>query len=183
MDLQSGGSGSVVAVASDESELAARIERTIELAGVSGSELSRRAGLHRAHIGATLGRLRDNPKSTVSTDVLRKIARAAGVSERWLVLGKGSPTDDDSAGVPDESDAATATHAETSGWSDAVEMARLERPDLTDHALEMAGRGASQMVRTVTPELVIALAEIATKHAQDADLRTILAERLAKRRT
>lgn len=181
MDLHSAGSGTVALVADDESPLAARIQRAISIAGVSASELSRRAGLHRAHVGATLGRLRDNPASTVSTDILRKIAQAAGVSERWLVLGTGGPDDDDSAGIPEASEAATATHRDLQGWEDAVALARFERPDLTDHALEMAARGASQMVHSVTAEMVIALADFATKHAQDADLRAILAERRAKR--
>lgn len=181
MDLLPLNFGTVLAVPDDESALALRIQRAVDISGVSASEVSRRAGLHRAHVGATLGRLRENPRSTVSTEILRKIAQASGVSERWLVLGTGSPEDDDSAGVPVESDGATATHRDLQGWEDAVALAKFERPDLTDHALELAARGASQMVHSVTAEMVIALADFATKHAQDADLRTILAERRAKR--
>lgn len=74
----------------------------------------------------------------------------------------------------------SATHRELAGWEDAVALAKMKRPDLTDHALDLAARGASQMVRTVTAEMVIALADFATDHAQDEDLRAILAERRSK---
>lgn len=162
------------------SALADRIREAMALRGVNQSECARRAGLHRTQVGSLLDRLDEGgEKASANIENLRSIARGLQVSERWLVLGQGTADSDDSAGIPVESESATPTAASLAGWDDAEKLARIERPDLTDHALTLARRAATQMVRAATPELVIKLAELATQHAGGEDLQRIVAERIA----
>ena len=89
--------------------LAARIEAVLARLGVSARELSRRAGLHETQVSLVLSRLKKNPDSEVSVPTMRAIARGAGVSEAWLLTGRGSPDDRDDhvqPAPPDEVDVA-----------------------------------------------------------------------------
>lgn len=76
--------------------LIGRIARVQEICGQPGApislrKLARRAGLAETHLGTLVQRLRDRPGATIEIGTLTKIACAAGVDERWLATGEGSP--------------------------------------------------------------------------------------------
>jgi transcriptional regulator with XRE-family HTH domain len=96
--------------------VADRLEKARKDLGISGRELSRRAGFAaESQYGVTLGRLKKNPESEVSLPVLKAIARGLGVSLSWLLTGEGKPTDQ---APPDEGAPEVAAPSAAAGvWS------------------------------------------------------------------
>lgn len=80
-----------------------RLERLVDEArksGISRAELSRRARLSSGYVSSTISKVRENPEFTPDLATLRALARAAGVSLRWLETGEGDPRDE----PPEEDD-------------------------------------------------------------------------------
>jgi transcriptional regulator with XRE-family HTH domain len=73
------------------STLADRIEWILKHRGITGRELSRRAGLGEVHVGQILSRARKNPDVSVEAKTLEAIARGGVVNLQWLSTGDGSP--------------------------------------------------------------------------------------------
>lgn len=64
-----------------------RIKAILARLGITASELSRRAGLTRVHVGKIITRSK-NPDATFENDTMVAIAKAAGVDVGWLMTGK-----------------------------------------------------------------------------------------------
>ena len=61
--------------------------------GWSTRDWARAAGLkEESHVATIIGRLRSNPRGTVSTQTLELLAKGGGVSAEWLATGRGTPT-------------------------------------------------------------------------------------------
>ena len=76
--------------------LADRLQRVLDLRGLTPYDLSKRAGLSQSQVRIWI----DRKSERVSTEALRKVAAAAEVSALWLITGSGSPDDDDAARRP-----------------------------------------------------------------------------------
>jgi transcriptional regulator with XRE-family HTH domain len=157
--------------------IADRVREILSRKDWSQSELSRRAGLTRSHIGWILG----HPDSPVQSDTLAKIAEGAGVSTHWLTTGQGTPDSDD-AGSPSVTRAVLGhvpIYANAEGWDDAVavftateEGARTPRSVLHD-----AGQRAPYNLHgPVTMERVRALVHLVIAESDPVDLRRQLDE-------
>ena len=140
-----------------------RIQWIVEHRGISARRLALDAGLSHSALSFTLREGGD-----VKVETAKAIARAAGVSERWLVLGEGAP--DDATPSPSHApDDAPPLQQAIPGWEDAVRVARQLDPDLPDVAIERAARSARLLTRAhATPGLVVELARLAMKYA-DSD--------------
>lgn len=98
--------------------LADRLRWVLSKTGWSQRKLSVEAGLAPGHVGLiTSGRV----KGRVAGETLSKIARAAGVSIRWLQDGVGEPTDV-------EAPAAGFRYADHPDWDAAVAAAQRDNP-------------------------------------------------------
>ena len=124
-------------------DIAARIRKVLDLRGWSAAELNRRAGLASpTHITTILRR----GGARAGGDTLRKVAHGAGISERWLLTGEGSPDHDDDARAPSTTDDATPIMANVPGWEDAVKVDRAEHEDITDVEVSNGERIAAYML-------------------------------------
>ncbi len=80
--------------------------------------------MHESQYGVTLKRLRENPDGEVSVPVMKALARALGVSESWLITGRGTPDDrDETAQAPAPEDVDVAGQRPV-----ATDAARTHRP-------------------------------------------------------
>lgn len=61
---------------------------------------SEKSGLNKGHLGVMRKRLRTNPRADIERATLDRMAKAAGVSVRWLVSGEGEPLDSQPAMSP-----------------------------------------------------------------------------------
>lgn len=68
-----------------------RIKAILARLDINASELSRRAGLSRAHVGKIIARSA-NPNAGFEHDTMVAIAKAGGVSLDWLMTGKADET-------------------------------------------------------------------------------------------
>lgn len=73
--------------------LADRLQRVLDLRGLTPYDLSKRAGLSTSQVRIWI----DRRSERVSPEALRKVAAAAEVSALWLMTGSGSLEDDDAA--------------------------------------------------------------------------------------
>lgn len=109
--------------------IAARIRQVLDERGWSAAELNRRARLASpTHIATILRR----GGARAGGDTLRKIAQGAGVSERWLLTGEGSPDHDDDTRGPSTTDDVEPIMVNVPGWADAKRQDRIDHPDITD---------------------------------------------------
>lgn len=101
-------------------DLAARLQHILDLRGWSAYQISTKAGVSGSYVANAISRgsTRGDPVK------LRAIARAAGVSERWLVLGEGTPDSDDDARPPSTSESPVPHMGNAIGWDDAEAAAR-----------------------------------------------------------
>lgn len=108
--------------------IAARIRQVLDARGWSAAELNRRAGLASpTHVATILRR----GGARAGGDTLGKIAQGAGVSERWLLTGEGSPDHDDDARGPTYGDDATPVLENVENWPEVVKADCLAHPDIT----------------------------------------------------
>lgn len=92
--------------------LADRLQRVLDLRGLTPYDLSKRAGLSQSQVRIWI----DRKSERVSTEALRKVAAAAEVSALWLITGSGSPDDDDGAREDEgETGSESATPPSTAG--------------------------------------------------------------------
>ena len=90
--------------------LADRLQRVLDLRGLTPYDLSKRAGLSQSQVRIWI----DRKSERVSTEALRKVAAAAEVSALWLITGSGSPDDDEAREEAGETSAGSAPPATAS---------------------------------------------------------------------
>lgn len=137
-----------------------RIELLVARAGGSQRELSRRSGLTEVHVGQILRRLKADPDASIESTTLRAIAQGAGVSESWLLTGRGSPDDADAPEL-----AASTRHPQirdTPNILANVAMAKRIKPDWPEEVwedlLDSYPRGPVE--EEVLPGMLVALGEL-----------------------
>lgn len=89
--------------------LADRLERLVELSGVSHQQFSRSAGLAQSHVSLIIRRDREKPgEAGVTVKTLQKLAKRGNVSPAWLGHGEGPgpemPPPPRAPKAPDEAD-------------------------------------------------------------------------------
>lgn len=123
--------------------IAARIRQVLDERGWSAAELNRRAGLASpTHVATILRR----GGARAGGDTLGKIAQGAGVSERWLLTGEGSPDHDDDSRGPSYSDDATPVLGNVENWADVVKADCLAHPDITPAEITTGSQVARYML-------------------------------------
>ncbi len=105
--------------------IADRIIWILKERDLTESELSRRAGKARSHVGLLLTKLRSDP-GAVELKTLAGIAQAGEVKLCWLICGDGKPDE-------------AAPFASAPGWTDLRAAALEEDPDLKPEFVDMAG--------------------------------------------
>lgn len=160
--------------------VADRIRKILEEHRWSERELARRSGF--ATPSQLNGILRNlaRDEGAVERATLKRIADGAGVSERWLLLGEGSPADDEGetrgAGPRDGGRPLTAI-----GFDDALAEARRREPKIRAHAWEAVVGGGPYILRgIVTADDVIKLARVADELADPARLEAALEAQTAR---
>jgi transcriptional regulator with XRE-family HTH domain len=148
--------------------LAERLEKVLEHLDITAYELSIRAGLSGSHIANIIKR---NAKRT-SAETIQLIARAAGVSERWLSFGEGSMHDESS--TPEASDVPPRT-AQPDTVSAAPNYAALKKtarklaPEVTDEWVWNDLDGTNLLwigLKEPTPQVLADIARLLMKHGQ-----------------
>lgn len=143
--------------------LAARIRWVLTDKGWSGRELGRRAGLAESHVGRILRVLDENPDAGVETKTLVAIAKAAGVSDAWLLAGVGSPTE---PLPPADNWTSTPTFGALSNWPALLAVAKVLRPLIPEWVwLQLAG-SRPLLTAPPTPVQIVELAEFILRHEQ-----------------
>jgi len=155
--------------------IADRIRKVLADEGWSERELARRAGFTTpSQLNGILRNL-DRDEGAVERSTLQRIARGAGVSERWLLLGEGAAGDEDIARGPSTSESARPHLLNAIGFDDALAEARRREPKIRSHAWEAVARSSRYILRgIVTPEDVIKLARVAEELADPARLEEAL---------
>lgn len=155
--------------------IADRIRGVLAKEGWSERELARRAGFTTpSQLNGILRNL-DRDEGAVERATLQRIARGAGVSERWLLLGEGSSGDDDGARGPSTGDSARPHLLNALGFDEALAEARRREPAIRAHAWEAVARSSRYILRgIVTPEDVVKLARVAEELADPARLEAAL---------
>ncbi|MDP3277265.1 MAG: helix-turn-helix transcriptional regulator [Deltaproteobacteria bacterium] len=152
---------------------AARIKWILSERGWSQRELSRRAGFHTdSHLGNVLRNLtRDDDAAGLGT--MRQIAAGAGVSERWLITGEGSPDDnqalpgDDVEPALPRSGATPATFGEFTNYLQTEKLARALDP-MVPEQIWLAVRETSPLWlgrNAPTAQVLVDVARLLMKHA------------------
>lgn len=137
--------------------IADRVRALLERKGWSQSELSRRAGLTRSHVGWIL----NHPGSPVQTDTLDKLAAGAGVSSRWLTTGEGTPEEVGDDRTPSVSESTTPRLVNAIGFDDALAEAKRREPKIKAHAWEAVEGAKNYGLRgIVQPEDLVRLARV-----------------------
>lgn len=168
--------GSVGIVA--DADVVQRLRTVLERTGWTPYELSTRAGLSGSHIANILHR----GAKRLGADTLRAIAQAAGVSERWMVLGEGTPDSDDAA---PPAEAPASTWSSIPGWSDAEAQVRRDHPEWTDETKWGAARASAPFMAPpggVQPIHVEELYRLAVRLGAGGDLRAQVDAQAAKAR-
>lgn len=102
--------------------LAERLQLALDRCGLSPYQLSTKAGASGSYVANAITRNAQRG----DTEKLRAIARVAGVSERWLILGEGTPDSDDDARAPSTSESSVPEMGNAIGWDDAEAAARAQ---------------------------------------------------------
>lgn len=166
--------GSVGSVA--DTDVVQRLRTVLERTGWTPYELSTRAGLSGSHIANILQR----GAKRLGADTLRAIAQAAGVSERWMVLGEGAPDSDDQAPQPET---LSATWSAIPGWTEAEAQVRRDHPEWADETKWGAARSAAPFMAPaggVQPIHVEELYRLAVRLGAGGDLRAQVDAQAAK---
>lgn len=148
--------------------LAERLEKVLEHLDVTAYELSTRAGLSGSHIANIIKR---NAKRT-SAETIQLIARAAGVSERWLAYGEGAMLDENQdidahdapphASQPDTVSAAP-------NYAALKKTARKLAPEVTDEWVWNDLDSTNLLwigLKEPTPQVLADIAKLLMKHGQ-----------------
>jgi transcriptional regulator with XRE-family HTH domain len=152
--------------------IADRVQKVLDREGWSQSELSRRAGLTRSHIGWII----KHPSSPVETDTLRKIADAARVSSRWLAFGEGAPDslDTDAPAVTESSEPIAEN---IPGYLDVEAIDRRANPEMEEVHWLSARKAAAYVIHgPAAPGDAIKLARLAREFADPARVRKAFAD-------
>lgn len=158
-----------------------RIQWILDNRGFSARSLSVAAGLSHSSVGFILRNFRSKPDAGVEVDTLKAIAGAAKVSERWLLLGEGSPLGEDLLPPSTAPNDAPPLVSSIPGWPESRRIAKGLRADLPDAALDKAEASARLLTTAhATPELVIQLAELALRFAGPDLLEQLRAEGVAR---
>lgn len=155
--------------------VADRIRRILRDHGWSERELGRRAGFATpSQLNGVLRNL-ERDEGAVERSTLTRIARGAGVSERWLMLGAGGPADDDAAHGPSVGESERPHLVNALGFEDALAEAKRRAPGLRAHAWEAVAGSSPYILRgLVTPEDVLKLARVAEELADPGRLAAAL---------
>lgn len=139
----------VVAAAASVGAVVSPLIQRMELArdraaarGLSESEVSVACGRSRTWLNKALA----NGVEPRGVEVLEQLARVAGVSERWLLTGAGSPDAAEDALAPSVTDEPEPYRKNIPGWDDALALARMQRPHYPAWAWERASRSAPFLV-------------------------------------
>lgn len=161
--------------------IADRIRKILADQGWSERELARRAGFTTpSQLNGILRNL-DRDEGAVERATCQRIARGAGVSERWLLLGEGTPGDEDAARGPTLSDSVRPHMANAIGFEDALAEARRREPRIRAHAWEAVAGSSRYILRgIVTPEDIIKLARVAEELADPARVEAALEAQTAR---
>lgn len=153
-------------------DLAARLQHILDLRGWSAYQLSSKAGASGSYVANAISRrsTRGDPEK------LRAIARAAGVSERWLVLGEGTPESDDDARPPASTDSEVPHMGNALGWPDA-EAAVRAKTAFPEEVWEATRKVAPYAIRGIVTESdALELVSMVAKFRDPARMEKQLAE-------
>ena len=149
--------------------LAKRLQRCVQLSGLSQRALSIKAGIASNGIQKMLERQSER----VSPDVLRKIAIAAGVSEVWLSTGRGSPTSSEGHAPeeapqahPDYTTTSAPTWANFPGIDSLIATALANDASLAPWAAEKLKTLHPTILGPITPAVIGDLIRFVMRHAQ-----------------
>jgi transcriptional regulator with XRE-family HTH domain len=161
--------------------VADRIRKILDEHGWSERELARRAGF--ATPSQLNGILRNlaRDEGAVERATLKRIADGAGVSERWLLLGEGSPADDETARGPTSRESVRPHLLNALGFDDALAEAKRREPKIRPHAWEAVAGSSRYILRgIVTADDVIKLARVAEELADPARIEAALEAQTAR---
>jgi len=143
------------------STLAERVRIALDRSGLSQRALSLRAGLSGSYVGLVLrGTLGKRP----GDEAVTALARAAGVSRRWLATGEGTP---DSPDIPLRQEVAPVpppTFAELPDWPALRDAARAIDPGVPGWTFEELGAARPVLDLPATPAVLAALARVLFTH-------------------
>ncbi|MDB4927702.1 MAG: hypothetical protein JWM10_186 [Myxococcaceae bacterium] len=161
--------------------VADRIRKILEEHGWSERELARRSGFPTpSQLNGILRNLARD-EGAVERATLKRIADGAGVSERWLLLGEGSPGDDEAARGPTSRDSVRPHLLNAIGFDDALAEAKRREPKIRAHAWEAVAGSSRYILRgIVTADDVIKLARVAEELADPARLEAALEAQTAR---
>ncbi len=143
------------------SSTADRIRTILTDKGWSARELSRRAGFNTPSQLSNVLKNLDRDEGAVEHSTLLKIAQGAGVSERWLVLGVGTPDSDD---VQTVSDSRKPELRNLPGWAEAERLARQEHADWPEWVWEATATSSPFEAPSVSLALVEDVARLVMRH-------------------
>ncbi len=160
------GSGTIVFVT--KTTLAERLQAVLEHLCVTPYQLSTRAGLSGSHIANIIKR---DAKRT-SAETIQLIARAAGVSERWLAHGEGSmhdvSQDHDAYDVPPRTSQPDTVSA-APNYAALKRTARRLAPDVTDEWVWNDLDSTNLLwigLKDPTPQVLADIARLIMKHGR-----------------
>jgi len=161
--------------------VADRIRTILEERGWSERELGRRSGFATpSQLNGVLRNL-ERDEGAVERATLKRIARGAEVSERWLLLGEGAPGDEDAARGPTSRESARPHMMNAIGFDDALAEAKRREPKIRAHAWEAVAGSSRYILRgIVTPEDIIKLARVAEELADPARIEAALEAQTAR---
>ena len=161
--------------------VADRIRKILEERAWSERELARRAGFHTpSQLNGILRNL-DRDEGAVERATLKRIARGAEVSERWLLLGEGDAAAEDAERGPATRDSVRPHLVNAIGFDDALVEAKRREPKIRAHAWEAVAGSSRYILRgIVTPEDIIKLARVAEELADPARIEAALEAQTAR---
>jgi hypothetical protein len=122
---------------------------------------------------AHVGMMRRGTIKRPAAGTLEAIARAAGVSHRWLVTGAGSPDgDDDGTPSSDGVDDAAPKFGALPNWAELRRTAKALEPSLEDWALDVVAESNPLAVAPITAGQVAKVAKIAMELIAPPVIRT-----------
>lgn len=140
----------------------------------SARGLSDAAGLAPAHVGM----MKRGDAKDVRADTLAALAKAAGVSVRWLTTGDGAPDHDESAPSPTYTDDSTPVMENVEGYLAVEAEDRKAHPEVEDEFWLMGRRaGPLMIVGPAAPGDAYRLAKLAKDMRSPERLAWLLAER------
>lgn len=166
-----------------------RIELARERIGVSFAELGRRAGIPGQTITNAVRTARTRPDYVPDAKTVRAIAIAAGVSEVWLLTGKGSPDEtSDGPRVEREPQPAYAESeapilANLPGWADLVTAAQGldEARSVPAWAFELLGYSNGLILVPLVPSSLVDMAKAIVRYVAPTEAEAKLRELRAKK--